>query len=56
MIPEPLGGAHREPQLTAERLRDALTRHLSDLTTMPVAELLTARRKRLRGFGVFGGT
>jgi acetyl-CoA carboxylase carboxyl transferase subunit alpha len=56
VIPEPLGGAHREPQLTAERLRDALTRHLSDLTTMPVAELLTARRKRLRGFGVFGGT
>ena len=28
IIPEPLGGAHREPQVMAERLRDTLTRHL----------------------------
>jgi len=56
VIPEPLGGAHREPQAMAERLRDALTRHLGELTPMPRAELLGARRKRLRGFGVFGGT
>jgi len=56
VIPEPLGGAHREPQSTAERLRDALMRHLGELTAMPVAELLIARRKRLRGFGVYGGT
>ncbi|HEU4516802.1 MAG TPA: acetyl-CoA carboxylase carboxyltransferase subunit alpha [Steroidobacteraceae bacterium] len=55
VIPEPLGGAHRESQAMAERLHDALTRHLSDLTAMPVPELLAARRKRLRGFGVFGG-
>ena len=55
VLPEPLGGAHREPQLTAERLRDALTRHLSDLTALPVEELLEQRRRKLRGFGVYGG-
>jgi acetyl-CoA carboxylase carboxyl transferase subunit alpha len=55
VIPEPLGGAHREPQLTAERLRDTLTRHLSDLTALTVETLLAERRKRLRGFGVYGG-
>src|SRR5687768_4548819 len=55
VLPEPLGGAHREPQLMAERLRDALTRHLSDLMSLPVETLLAERAKRLRGFGVFGG-
>ena len=52
VLPEPLGGAHREPQLTAERLRDALTRHLSDLTALPVEALLAERRQaaaRIRG-------
>jgi acetyl-CoA carboxylase alpha subunit len=39
----------------AERLRDALTRHLSDLTEMASEALLAERRKRLRGFGVYGG-
>jgi acetyl-CoA carboxylase carboxyl transferase subunit alpha len=55
VIPEPLGGAHREPQLMAERLRDTLTRHLSDLTALPVEKLLAERARRLRGFGVYGG-
>jgi acetyl-CoA carboxylase carboxyl transferase subunit alpha len=55
VLPEPLGGAHREPQLMAERLRDALTRHLSDLTALSTEALLAERARRLRGFGVFGG-
>ena len=56
VIPEPLGGAHREPQVMAERLRDALMRHLGELTAMPVDKLLAGRQQRLRGFGVYGGT
>jgi len=56
VIPEPLGGAHREPLTTAERLRDALTRHLESLAALPQKQLLDDRRKRLRGFGVYGGT
>ena len=55
VIPEPLGGAHREPQTMAERLRDALTRHLAELAAMPIDGLLAERRRRLRGFGVYGG-
>jgi acetyl-CoA carboxylase carboxyl transferase subunit alpha len=55
VIPEPLGGAHREPQVTAERLREALVRHLGELSARPVEQVLAERRKRLRGFGVYGG-
>jgi len=55
VIAEPIGGAHREPQLMAERLRETLARHLNDLTALPLEQLLAERRKRLRGFGVFGG-
>jgi acetyl-CoA carboxylase carboxyl transferase subunit alpha len=55
VIPEPLGGAHREPQTTAERLREALTRHLESLAALPARQLLAERQRRLRGFGVYGG-
>ncbi len=55
VIPEPLGGAHREPQTTAQRLRDGLTRHLESLMALPVKQLLAERQRRLRGFGVYGG-
>ena len=56
VIPEPLGGAHREPQVMAERLRDALTRHLGELAALPTDKLLAGRQQRLRGFGVYGGS
>jgi acetyl-CoA carboxylase carboxyl transferase subunit alpha len=55
VIPEPLGGAHREPQAMATTLREALARHLAELVSQPVDQLLAERAKRLRGFGVFGG-
>jgi acetyl-CoA carboxylase carboxyl transferase subunit alpha len=55
VIPEPLGGAHREPQTTADRLREALTRHLESLAALPAKQLLAERQRRLRGFGVYGG-
>src|SRR5438045_6179314 len=31
IVPEPLGGAHTDPDKTAETLRDALTKHLEEL-------------------------
>jgi acetyl-CoA carboxylase carboxyl transferase subunit alpha len=55
VIPEPLGGAHRDPQAMAERVREALARHVAELAALPVDELLAQRARRLRGFGVFGG-
>ncbi len=56
VIPEPLGGAHREPAAMAEALRGALTRHVTELAELPVDELVRRRHARLRGFGVFGGS
>src|SRR6187200_52298 len=39
VIPEPLGGAHREPQTMAERLRDALARQVAELAPLSVETL-----------------
>jgi acetyl-CoA carboxylase carboxyl transferase subunit alpha len=55
VIPEPLGGAHREPAVMAERIRAALIRHVGELAALPIEKLLAERQKRLRGFGVYGG-
>jgi len=55
VIPEPLGGAHREPQAMAESLRLALTRQLGELMELGQEQLLASRQRRLRGFGVYGG-
>jgi acetyl-CoA carboxylase carboxyl transferase subunit alpha len=56
VIPEPLGGAHREPAAMAEALRTALTQHVTELAALPVDELVRRRHERLRAFGVFGGS
>ena len=56
VISEPMGGAHREPQVMAESLREALTRQVTKLSALPVEVLLDERQRRLRGFGVYGGT
>jgi acetyl-CoA carboxylase carboxyl transferase subunit alpha len=53
IVREPLGGAHRDPQTTAENLKAALSRHLAEIDALPPGELLERRRARLRGFGVF---
>jgi acetyl-CoA carboxylase carboxyl transferase subunit alpha len=53
VVPEPLGGAHREPQAMADRLRATLARSLDELCQLPVADLVAARGRRLRSFGVF---
>ena len=55
VIPEPLGGAHREPQVMAESLREALARQVAKLAALPIEVLLDERQRRLRGFGVYGG-
>ena len=54
VIPEPLGGAHREPQVIAESLRETLARQVAKLAALPIDVLLDERRRRLRGFGVYG--
>ena len=51
IIPEPLGGAHRNPAQAAAALKDALIRNLNELVPIPTDELVVARYNRYRGIG-----
>ncbi len=53
VVPEPLGGAHRDYDATAGALKKAITKHLDKLGELKVSELLDARYKRYRKIGVF---
>jgi acetyl-CoA carboxylase carboxyl transferase subunit alpha len=53
IIPEPLGGAHTDPDKTAEKLRKHLLKHLEQLLKVPTAERLKARYEKYRTFGHF---
>ena len=51
VIPEPLGGAHRNHKETANALFGVLTKHLSELMKMKVDDLLRLRYQRFRQIG-----
>ncbi len=51
VMPEPFGGAHRNPTETATTLRTALLRHLRELLPLPVGELLAGRYAKYRRIG-----
>jgi len=53
IIPEPCGGAHRDPQIVAENLKKALLKHLKQLTTLSKKELIAARYEKFRKMGQF---
>jgi acetyl-CoA carboxylase carboxyl transferase subunit alpha len=53
IIPEPLGGAHRDPRQMGNILKAYLLRYLRDLTPTPGAELLEKRYQKFRRMGVF---
>jgi len=53
VVPEPLGGAHRDPKLTAESLKLAVLHHLAELKTLTPASLTTARYQKFRQMGPF---
>jgi acetyl-CoA carboxylase carboxyl transferase subunit alpha len=53
VLKEPHGGAHRDPQAMAEVVKQSMLKHLNELRSMPVTQLLDARQARLRSFGVF---
>jgi acetyl-CoA carboxylase carboxyl transferase subunit alpha len=56
VLPEPLGGAHRDHEAMAAALKVAVLRHLDALTKLPVPQLLARRSERLASFGVFAET
>ncbi|EQD69302.1 acetyl-CoA carboxylase, carboxyl transferase, alpha subunit [mine drainage metagenome] len=53
VIPEPLGGAHRDPEAMAAMLKKVLLDTLREVMRIPTTELLERRYQRLRGYGAF---
>ncbi len=53
VLPEPLGGAHRDPAQISEALRAALLRHLSHLRGLDRDRLIEQRAARIAGFGEY---
>ena len=53
MIPEPLGGAHRDPEEAARRVKDAVLRHVRGLIGLPAQELLDRRLEKYLKMGVY---
>jgi len=54
VIPEPLGGAHRDHDLTAERLKAALVENLERISSWPEDTLMDKRYARLMSYGAVG--
>ena len=53
IIPEPLGGIHRDPEKSCNFLKKALIKELKSLQDVSIEELLRERHKKLLGFGRF---
>lgn len=53
VIPEPLGGAHRDPRLMASTLKSTIVRNLRSLAQLPTQQLLDRRYQKFRNIGVF---
>lgn len=53
VIPEPQGGAHRDPQATAESLSASLAKHLKKLSSLEIPALLDNRYQKYRDIGEF---
>lgn len=55
IIPEPVGGAHREPKAIADRIAKALTNQLFSLTDLSPEQLLAQRDQKYRRMGAVQG-
>jgi acetyl-CoA carboxylase carboxyl transferase subunit alpha len=53
IIPEPLGGAHRDPAAMAATLKETILSELAELEKQDIPTLLENRYKRLRSYGAF---
>ena len=53
IIPEPLGGAHRNHKRTANLLRKVLRPQLNGLCSMKPEQLISQRQEKFRNLGVF---
>jgi len=53
IISEPLGGAHRDYDTIAKRVKTSIEKHLQDLDNLGIEAMLNERNKRLRHTGFF---
>ena len=53
IVPEPLGGAHKDPEAIAKTLGECLTRNLKQLEKLSVEKRLEQRYAKYRAFGHF---
>jgi len=54
IIPEPLGGAHTDPQRMGEIMKETINNNLEGLVPLKKDELLKLRYKKFRGMGAIG--
>jgi acetyl-CoA carboxylase carboxyl transferase subunit alpha len=54
VIPEPMGGAHRDVKTMADRLSNTLDTHFLQLQQLSIATLLKQREAKFRSLGAFG--
>jgi acetyl-CoA carboxylase carboxyl transferase subunit alpha len=53
IVPEPIGGAHRDWEATAGALRAVLRQALADFSGMPASRLVEERQEKFRRMGAF---
>jgi acetyl-CoA carboxylase carboxyl transferase subunit alpha len=53
IVPEPLGGAQRDPDLTATALKEAIRNNLAALSRLSVDQLLAKRFEKFRSMGAW---
>jgi acetyl-CoA carboxylase carboxyl transferase subunit alpha len=53
VIPEPVGGAHIDPDATGEGLREALIRHVTELRKIRPEKLVKRRAEKYAAMGAF---
>lgn len=53
VIDEPLGGAHRNIEITARNLKEAILRNLKQVSKLSTSKLLEARYQKFRNMGKF---
>jgi len=54
VVPEPFGGAHRDPQKSAQNIKEVILRNLKELDDLDPEKLLELRYKKFRSIGVTG--
>jgi len=55
IVREPVGGAHRDPELASRYVKEAVMRHLSEVEPLPSEELIQRRISKYAKMGEFDG-